>query len=201
MQYDVSTETLQITHTHNQPQGLIELVLLCLANGRLFYISEDCTRRDRDRRVLKSGLECNLAKLGLLLAKTGGRPTGRPTTLSQLLLLPVEAKLCDRSRSGIERDSLSRSRERDRQTDLQTKPNRRDTSHHVTAFRNTDRRLFVQPSVRQRATNVHLVPQARAPGLAAHYGQTTTKIVTTELHSTFRTPPAVFTTLTSRALL
>jgi len=70
-----------------------------------------------------------LLNLGCCWRKqAAGRPTDRPTTLSQLLLLPVEAKLCDRSRSGIERDSLSRSR--DGQTDLHTKPNRKDTSHN-----------------------------------------------------------------------
>jgi len=134
--------TYTYTHTHKTNlKGSIEQVLLCLANGRLFYISEDCTRRDRDRRALKSGLECNLAKLGLLLAKTGGRPADRPAALSLLLLLPVEAKLCDRSRTGIESASVSRSTDRPTH---KAKP--KDTSYHITAFRNNDHRLFCPAS-------------------------------------------------------
>lgn len=118
-----------------------------------------------------------------------GRSVDRPTTLSVLLLLPVEAKLCDRSRSGIARASVSRST----QTDLHTKPNQR--THLITAFRNNDHRSFC-PAFDTTQDN------QRPSGLtssstAAHYGQTTTKITTTKL----RAPRAVFTALTSGAVL
>jgi hypothetical protein len=121
-------------------KSLTELVLLCLANASLFYIFRDCTRPDRDRKSLPSSLECNLAKLGLLLLLlllTWWRK--QAAALPLLLPLPAEAKLWDRSRSGIERASLSLSTDR---STHKAQPKEKPDKHHIIAFRNNDHRLL-----------------------------------------------------------
>lgn len=79
------------------------------------------------------------------------RPAGwrkQAAALSLLLQLPVEAKFCDRSRSGIETASFSLPRDRPTH---KANPHGQPGKHHMMAFRSNDRRHKPSPRDTQRS--------------------------------------------------
>jgi hypothetical protein len=125
-----------------------------------------------------------LLNLGCCWRKqAAGRPTDRPLCPCYCCF---QLKLNFAIGHGLAlKELLSRVPE----TDLHTKPNRKDTSHHITAFRNTDHTRFcpafdtTQDNQRPSGLTSSSTGLCKYDSIAANYGQTTTKIVTTELHT------------------
>ena len=125
-QLNASTEPLPLAHTTNLKR-LIQLVLLCLAEARLFYISEDCTRRERERERKRKTEEHRRVVWNVTLLNLGccwrKQAAGWPLCSCYCCF---QLKLNFEIGHGLAlRELLSRSLK----TDLHTEPNRKDTSH------------------------------------------------------------------------